>query len=208
MTEPANASEQAGIALETGGGVMKVYLEGFEELLEVMRSLGPKITSRLLRGALKRAAEPMLHAARSLVPVDTGFLASQILLVTMASTRVKGSYSAVVTTKGRGLYQGEAFYGAFLELGHFAGPRVRRATASRPREKALERPWIEPQPFLRPAFDMNVELMASSLEAEIAAVFDQEWPKEKAVALGKPMPLAAAMEQPSGWMETAGFAPT
>ena len=135
--------EQRGIALETGGGILKFYAGGLTDLITTMQALGPKITAKLIKGALARAAEPMLHAARSLAPMspegshgrEPGFLLSQIVLVMMTSTRVRGSYSAAVTIGGRGLYAGEGFYGAFVELGHHLGKRSKAVVRRRKVER-------------------------------------------------------------------------
>lgn len=128
------SGERFGVELETGKGVLKFYAGGLTDLASVMRKLGPRITAKLTKGALKTAAAPMLHTARALVPESPagshgrwpGFLREQLVFVSYTSTHFPGTYRVGVSTKGGGLYKGDAYYGAFVELGHFAGPRPGR----------------------------------------------------------------------------------
>lgn len=141
-----------------------VKIEGLREAERALKDLGPDVARRVLRTAVKKGAEPMLHAARSKAPFDEGLLVSTIKVRTGVNRR-RGSAAAKVTTKD-GDYKGESFYGSFIEYGTDKMPA---------------------QPYLRPAFDENKERSVIIIKAEIAAGVIREAKKaeRKAAALAR-----------------------
>ena len=102
---------------------------GLKELDKALNQLPLKARSSVLRGALNKAATPILKAARAGAPKDTGLLRKRIIKQT-SSARRSNDFTANVKVGWRK----DAFYGMFFELG----------TSKQPAH-----------PFLRPAFDAN-----------------------------------------------------
>lgn len=120
-----------------------LHLSGGPELQAALRELDEKVAKRIARAALKAGAMPMLHAARSKAPIDTGLTVESLKI---ATGNRKGKLSARVQTKS-GDYKGKTFYASFVEYGHYQGSR----------KLGNARKWIEARPFMRPAFDENKE---------------------------------------------------
>lgn len=135
-------------------------LTGTQEVRAALLQLEEKVAKRIARAALKAGAEPMLHAARSKAPVDTGDLVESLKIST---GKKKGKLVARVQTKS-GDYKGKTFYGSFIEYGHYAGPR----------NLGNARKWIEPRPFLRPAFDENKDRSAGIVVEALRTGIDKE----------------------------------
>lgn len=132
-----------------------IKLFGGKELEAALKGLDEKIAKSIARKAVKAGAEPILHAARSMVDIDTGKLLESIVIKT--GTRKGKSIFATVGTKA-GDYKGQTFYGSFLEYGHYAGSR-RIGNA---------RTWVPARPFLRPAFDQNVHKSTNIIQNTLA----------------------------------------
>lgn len=111
-----------------------VKITGLKELDAKLKSLSEKLQRKIAKEAVTKASEPILHDARANAPVETGLLVST--LVTKARKR-KGGFSARVQT-AQGDFKGDAFYASFIEYG---APGA----------------GIKPEPFMRPAFDKNVQ---------------------------------------------------
>lgn len=103
----------------------RVVVGGLKELSEALDNLTSKMQGKAVRRSLKAAAEPMVKAARSNAPVETGALRKSI----KASTSVRLARGVAQTKISYGKAQ---FYGQFVELGTSKMPA---------------------RPFLRPAFD-------------------------------------------------------
>jgi HK97 gp10 family phage protein len=130
------------VARTAGGGFRGSFkVEGLRELHDKLRTLDDKIAKKVIRAALKNAAQPILHAARSKAPVKSGLLVSTLTVKTGSSKR-KGTITARVQTKA-GDFKGEDFYGAFQEYGwmhgdtHIPGKGFMRAAYDENKDKAL-----------------------------------------------------------------------
>lgn len=111
------------------GQWFEIKLEGAKELEKQFKSLEPKIAKKLVRQSLRKAAKPILAAARTKCPVDTGELKKSIKI--RAMKRRKNSFGVLIGTALK-WFVGDAFYGAFVEFG----------TSK-----------MSARPFMRPAFD-------------------------------------------------------
>lgn len=107
--------------------VFTVKVHGLKELQDALKQLPPNVEKRFVRTAVREAAMPILHAARSNAPRDTGLLVSSLKVTTGFSKR-KGLMTARVGTR-EGDYRGDTFYGSFIEYGHWSGSRGGKANA-------------------------------------------------------------------------------
>ncbi len=174
-----------------------VFVKGLKEIQAKLKALEPKLAKKVVRAALKKSAEPILHAARSKAPVDTGFLVSSIKLTTALSRR-KGTMTVRVGTS-KGFYKGDDFYASFIEFGYRRGARRTKTQLGLPDARQLpnqiaftvakytskvqravnnQRPWVPAQPFLRPAYDENKERALNILTTEILSGIEREAPKK------------------------------
>lgn len=152
-------------------------LNGTQDVRAALLALEEKVAKRIARAALKAGAEPMLHAARSKAPVDTGDLVESLKISTGTK---KGKLVARVQTK-EGDYKGKTFYGSFIEYGHYLGDK----------DLGNSRKWVEARPFLRPAFDENKERSAGIVVEALRAGILKE-AKRIARKAAKAAKLAAA----------------
>jgi len=179
------------MAVRRAGGsavIGRVKIAGLKEIQDKLKTLEPKIAKKVVHQALKKAAEPILHAARSKAPVDTGLLVSSLKTKASTSNR-KGTMTVRVQTS-KGDYKGEDFYASFIEFGHHRGKRKTRKSLGLPEKTPKElnpavkafvnainknaRPWVPPQPFMRPAYDENKEQALQILTREIIAGVERE----------------------------------
>lgn len=121
------------------------------DLLKNLEKVPEKVQKRILRGAVRASAKPIVQEARRLVPTSSGNLRKSIG-VTMGRIR-NGVLTAKISPRTGGKHDG--FYGRFVEIG----------TAK-----------MSPKPFLRPAFERKgeesikyfKEYMKKRLEKELA----------------------------------------
>jgi len=132
---------------------MESQVLGMNELLKNLKTLPDKVQKRILVGAVRAGAKPIVKEARSLVPKDTGNLKKSIG-VTKFRTRKKSLVWFQVSPRTGGKYDG--WYGRFLEVG----------TAKMPAH-----------PFMRPAFEKEGENSIKSVKEYIAKRLDKELSK-------------------------------
>ncbi|KQQ89925.1 hypothetical protein ASF77_23390 [Massilia sp. Leaf139] len=138
-------------------------VEGFKELAENLKKLGPRLAKNGLRAATSAGAALIRNEARNLAPVDTGEMKRDIQIKREREVRggelVTASYSVYTRGGKKSRLSGKArnvdkdsFYWKFVEFG----------TAKMPA-----------QPFMRPAFDAKkvaaVEAIGEKLDERIQA---------------------------------------
>lgn len=97
---------------KAGGGVI---VTGDVALDKLLKGLPLMVQKKLSRQATRKAAKGIvLPDAKSRVPVNTGELESSLVVKAMKRSRFKFGHQ--VQTKD-GFYQGDQFYGAFIEYG-------------------------------------------------------------------------------------------
>ena len=117
------------------------FVNGAEEVTEMLQVLPKAVASRIGRKATREVAKGVLELARRYVPVEYGDLEDSLTVRSAATTTKKrGVIGASVQTR-EGMYQGDEFYGGFMEFGFTQRDGV----------------WNEGQPFLRPALYENRE---------------------------------------------------
>jgi len=134
-------------------------------LLKDLKKLSEKVQKRVVKGAIRASAKPIIQEAKALAPYKTGNLRKSIGVI-------KGKDKGTVVTyhisprKG-GKYDG--FYGYWIELGH-----ILREKGKKKKGKVIGH--VAPRPFLRPAFENKgeesikafKEYMKKRLEKELA----------------------------------------
>ena len=151
---------------------------GIEELLKNLQTLPEKIQKRVMIGAVRAAAKPIVKEAKNLVPVEHGALKRSIgvtrfktrkktLVWFQVSPRVekyrlnaqemKSSRSVVLTL------QHSPYYGRFIEYGTYAKldhPLAHPPSGKRAKKRAAivaKGGGIAPHPYMRPAFEKEGE---------------------------------------------------
>ncbi len=96
-----------------------------------LKSMPVKIARGIQRKAARRAAKPVLAAARANMPAKSGQL-KKSLKIRSYKSRKKGIYGVRVMT-GKKWFKGDQFYAAFVEFGtRFQAPKhpLKRAAQS------------------------------------------------------------------------------
>ena len=118
-------------------------IEGVRKLERKLLKLEPKIGKKVVRQAVRKAAKPILAAAKSNVPVESGELKRNLKI--KALKRKKHRFGVMIGT-GLKWFTGDQFYAAFVEFG----------TGTRPA-----------RPYLRPAFDTKRQSSEQILKTEL-----------------------------------------
>lgn len=95
-----------------------------------LKALPTKVANGIKRKAARRAAKPVLEAARANMPVRTGAL-KKSLRIRSYKSRKKGIVGVRVVTSSK-WFKGKTFYAAFLEFG------TRYQPARRPLKRAAQ----------------------------------------------------------------------
>ena len=122
-----------------------VVITGDKEIDKSLSQFEAKIQRKTLRKASKTAANLILRDAKTLVPHETGLLEASLKVRPVRKSRTRIGHS--VTTR-EGLFQGNEFYGGFVELG----------TEN-----------MEADPYLRPALYTNQEAAKLIYKNELRA---------------------------------------
>jgi HK97 gp10 family phage protein len=146
-----------------------INIQGADELERLLRELPAKLEAKLLRGALRSAAQVVLTEAEARVAHKTGRLAASGRVSTSISAS-RGEVHAKVIFGG-----GNVFYPVMVERGtkpHFitangSGPNARRLNrfarsgalkiGNGVFVKTVNHPGAHPEPFLGPALDAKFE---------------------------------------------------
>ena len=96
-----------------------MWVTGIDELDALFKEAIPKMQKQIVRKATRAVAKDVLADAKARAPHDTGLLESSLVVrsAKITNKRRRGIEGHSVETKD-GLFRGETFYGAFVELGH------------------------------------------------------------------------------------------
>jgi HK97 gp10 family phage protein len=141
-------------------------LKGNAELMRDLASLPWQLQKKILRPALRAGVHIVAQAVKFFAPRRSGLTVSAVKVRAVRRNR-RGTIGVNVIL-GAGDYRGDTFYASFLEYGHFLGKRTNSTV------KKLwhlltgrSRRWIEPRPFIRPAFDMSEPHATEEIESRI-----------------------------------------
>ncbi|MGL4513827.1 MAG: HK97 gp10 family phage protein [Lacipirellulaceae bacterium] len=148
---------------------MKITLSGDKaldaRLLALAREDGPKSINAAMRKATRIACRTvLLPEVKALVPVDTGFLEDEIKVRAIKrNSRKVGHYVGFADP----LFQGDTFYGGFLEFGFRRGKRL---SAGARRAGGDTRSKVEADSFLRRPLYGNEERIKQIPRAHLSAM--------------------------------------
>lgn len=165
--------------------MIKFQITGQSEIAKALQGLPSRIAKNVAMQAMAEAVQPVVNAARLLAPVgETGGLKRSIGFAVRQYRRGRITYGVIGARRGFGVpdpslksgFTEPANYAHLVEDGH--------AVAG----NALA--WVEPKPFLRPAWDANqrkvVENLSESLgagiEAEAALIAQKHAKKDRRAA--------------------------
>jgi HK97 gp10 family phage protein len=158
-----------------GGTVRIADLEvhGTKALNQQLVDLGAELGAKLIARAARKAFEPVLQAARQLVPVDSGLTRDHIRLtvkrptdgdaVVVVGLKIAKAKDASVSSRSGRKATDPSWRWHFIELG----------TAFQTK-----------RPFLRPALDQNAEGVINALKDELAAEINRVVRKRARAAVG------------------------
>jgi len=151
--------------------VVSLKMDGLDDLLALLNQVSAKVESALAMEAALAGAEPVLAQMHVNVAKDSGNLDSQLAI---RKVRKRRGRAAVMIGTGTRDYEGDGYYGSFVEYGYFRGKRDSRQIKGSSRgANTQQRKWVPPQPWARPAVDSTrseaTEVMRSVLRAGIEA---------------------------------------
>lgn len=128
----------------------KLEMQGLSELRGRLRALPDKMVKRILRGALRQAANLVKNEAKARVPTDTGALKASIRIVARRGSPTRVVFNVVagaLTDKQKSKFgQKTAFYALFVEKGSAHAPA---------------------HPFMRPAIESKAQAAIDVLVSEV-----------------------------------------
>ena len=143
-------------------------LVGFEQLQRALAKLPDKYLKSEARKSSYEAMQPILHAARAKVPVNTGTLAASLKITGFRSRNWRFSILTIAGDATGHLFQGKVFYAGMVEWGHRIGHR----------SLGDKRAEVPARPFLRPALDEQAQtaigILRERLIEAVRAFFGQE----------------------------------
>lgn len=150
---------------------MKVVMTGFKELQAKLKELPRAMENKILRKGCRAGAKIIQARAIELCPVwqgeadqfhaPPGTLKANIKV--RAGKRRRGRVSVVVRS-GAATFQGEDYYGGFVEWGHRIGRRPGKATEGTYLDK---RGSVPAKPFMRPALDETLGPATEAVRVEV-----------------------------------------
>ena len=122
------------------------------------------VTDGAMNKALMAVGEAVKGHAKELCPVDTGAMRNSI---TFAIDNPFGKEEITVSVGTKSVNEGtNIYYAPYVELGHHQQPgRYVPAIGKR-----LVRDFVPAKPFLRPAFENNMEEIKGIIQAELGNI--------------------------------------
>lgn len=166
---------------------LRFQLQGVDDLLRRLAALPRGLRNRVLRRALRRGSQPVVQAARRLVPADTRELRRSIgtrsrtyrrggVIVFVIGPRWGARTKAPRGRRARAYNPGR--YGHLVELG--TGPHLIPITRGPFAGRVARHPGSRPRPFMRRGFG------ASRRRAEAIIVADIRLGIDNIARTGKP----------------------
>lgn len=167
-------------------------LTNFDEMRQLLKDLPPSVESRVMGDAVQVATKPIVQAARSNAPVDTGALRRSITSVVRRYPRAgkivgiigpsKDFFQSGKRLKKTANRQGAdrpANYAHLVEFGHLSalgtGRRAKDAKGKSVRKGTLDAvSFIMPRPFLRPAVMIGAPMASAALANGVSVGMERE----------------------------------
>ena len=135
---------------------VKIELLGDKKLDAALARLSGPAQKKAFRKSAREAFKPVLAAAKQKVPVDTGKLKKSLKLRSLKRSR--GTIGVEVRTGTREELEIPADEPGYYPMAVEAGTKTQPA-----------------QPYIRPAFDENKDLVERRLRAALARNIDEAW---------------------------------
>lgn len=156
--------------------------KGLAEIRSVLKALPEEIQNKVLGVAMKRAAAPLVSAAKAFAPTRTGALRKSISFIVRKGKK-GGAYAVVGPASG--YYSGGAALGAdadkrgagspahyahLVEYGHHVVAPTKGTSLRKKNAKAAKNgtKWVPAQPFMRPALLASHDAVANELAEGIS----------------------------------------
>jgi hypothetical protein len=145
----------------------KVGWQGFDDIEANLLKV-PEIVGRALRSAANNGATVLKTEVIARAPALRGILKSAIYQKHIEE--LSGSDKQVYIVSWRkGKSDVDAFYGAWVEYGHWYVPPTLAGISIRSHRAANRKVWVEKHPFLRPAFGAKKEEALRVMKDKLAA---------------------------------------
>ena len=136
--------------------MVDMKVEGIDEIIKKIKTLDQKLQKKIVTGAVRDGAKPMIKEARRLVPVRTGNLKKSIGVVKMKYPKGINSKYIWFVIGPRKTKSVDGFYGAMVEFG--------TKTA-------------QPKPYLRLAYEAKGHEALEASKASLKKRFEREMRK-------------------------------
>lgn len=150
---------------------ISVQLKNFPQLEQTFKKLPGEIKEKALRAVFRAGARKIANAAKAAAPVKSGRIKGSIATRWAKEGKWTVSRDAYVKTGGKRADKAGAYYAHMVEFGHWATGRSRKRGAGAT--------WQGPKPFMRPAFDQNVERIVADFQSKTIAKAEQLLSKVK-----------------------------
>ncbi len=171
---------------------------GMDELLKNLKTLPEKVQKRVLVGAVRAAAKPIVKEARALAPTKSGALKASIgvtkfktrkksLIWFQVSPRQHGNFTKRFTTASGQKWSikdiSDPWYAHFVEFGTYAKldhPLINKLSSKRRKRRdaiVVKGGGITPHPFMRPAFEKEGDKAIVALKEYMKKRIDKELAK-------------------------------
>lgn len=173
-----------------------LQVNGLDGLLRDLRTLPQVLQNRLMKGMVATGASVIRKAAIDKAPVYTGDVAAghpppgtlkkaiyqaripSLCTATVESwlVSVRKGKKAQATQRGSRQVNLDAFYASWVEFGHYtrapksagATQKARRTAVSAGTQMVIGAQFVMPQPFMRPAFELNKEAAVNAMRNYLA----------------------------------------
>lgn len=159
--------------------MMSFTMSGTNELDRAIKELGDKITHGPAKKALEAAVQPMVDRMKQMAPVETGALRESIGFKTKRYRRSKNTLALVGPKSGTMWQTGPdtvtmgrnpARYAHLVEYGHAQVHGGRKTKGKSIRKNTISgKGFIEPKPFMRPAWDATKDQVYDTIRAQFGA---------------------------------------
>lgn len=145
----------------------KAEWSGFDDIETNLLKI-PKIVGDALRSAANTGATVLKDEVVARAPTLKGILQSAIYQKHI--DELSGNDKQVYLVSWRkGKSDLDAFYGAWVEYGHWYVPPRAKGVSTKAHRAANRKIWVEKHPFLRPAFAAKREEALSAMRDKLAA---------------------------------------
>lgn len=140
-----------------------VTVTGLEELYAKFRTLGTRVENKVVRQALRKGAKALLPAVQAEAPVASGKL-KQSLRLKVPRNKKRGQIAITVEPNPENFRDKHGYYPAVVEYGRTRMKRARGAS-----HKKIKNPKyiVQPNPYLKRAFDKNKSALSAQLRTDI-----------------------------------------